>query len=393
MKWSTAFSDKEDFEESVRSCIDQIERQMTNEPDLIFVNFSPGFFPYAEDLSRALERAFPSAQLAGCGAGAMLSNQEELSDDPCLTLMVAELPNVEVSVHHVKVSDEPGEDVSPNAWRKYTGIAKKKNQSLILFADPYSEGVENVLRGLDYAYDATIIGGFSSGIQFKGTTALVSNEKVLNEGMVIVSLSGEIDVIPIVAQGCRAIGEDFEISECNETVLKTLGGHSPMLCLKKLADGLSDSDKELLHQSLFIGLEMDSLDIGVYEKEYLIRNIRGINPENGALVVGDFLQKGQTVRFHIRDPESSRAELQSIVDKMKVKLSSRSCKGMMLFSCLGRLADFYGEQSVDSGIVAQISETAPLGGFFCSGEFGQVNGSTYVHGYTASLALFYTPVK
>ena len=45
--------------------------------------------------------------------------------------------------------------------------------------------------------------------------------------------------------------------------------------------------------------------------EYLIRNIRGINPESGALVVGDYLQEGQTVRFHIRDPQSSQSELMS----------------------------------------------------------------------------------
>ena len=31
---------------------------------------------------------------------------------------------------------------------------------------------------------------------------------------------------------------------------------------------------------------------------------------------------------------------------------------------------------------------APLGGFFCNGEIGPVGGRAYLHGYTASVALF-----
>jgi len=30
----------------------------------------------------------------------------------------------------------------------------------------------------------------------------------------------------------------------------------------------------------------------------------------------------------------------------------------------------------------------PLGGFFCNGEIGPVAGTTYLHGYTSSFALF-----
>ena len=30
----------------------------------------------------------------------------------------------------------------------------------------------------------------------------------------------------------------------------------------------------------------------------------------------------------------------------------------------------------------------PIGGFFCSGEIGQIHARTFLHGYTSSVALF-----
>jgi small ligand-binding sensory domain FIST len=30
----------------------------------------------------------------------------------------------------------------------------------------------------------------------------------------------------------------------------------------------------------------------------------------------------------------------------------------------------------------------PMGGFFCNGEIGPVGGTTYLHGYTSSFAIF-----
>ena len=323
----------------------------------------------------------------------MMAGLEELSDATCVSIMAGVLPGVDVKMSHLDIVYEPGADASPQEWYNFTEIPKCHNQSFIILADPYSANVENVLHGLDYAYGATVIGGFSSGVQFKGKTSLVCNSTIHSHGIVLVSLSGNIDVIPLVAQGCRPIGDDLTITDCSEVVLEKVDDKSPMHCLKSIAEDLNDIDKTLLHQSLFLGVEMDSLSIDPDKREYLIRNIRGINPENGALVVGDHLQNGQNVRFHIRDPESSRDELTTIAENFGIKFQSRVCTGMMVFSCLGRLADFYGEQSVDASIINSVSEEAPLAGFFCSGEIGPVQGDTYIHGYTASAALFFEPIK
>jgi small ligand-binding sensory domain FIST len=62
--------------------------------------------------------------------------------------------------------------------------------------------------------------------------------------------------------------------------------------------------------------------------------------------------------------------------------------GALLFTCNGRGSHLFGTPDHDAGIVAS-SLGAPLAGFFCAGELGPVGGRNFLHGFTASLALFY----
>ena len=55
---------------------------------------------------------------------------------------------------------------------------------------------------------------------------------------------------------------------------------------------------------------------------------------------------------------------------------------------LGRGVQLYGEPDHDSDAFrCQVGEV-PLGGFFCNGEIGAVQGQTYLHGYTSAFAMF-----
>ena len=64
-------------------------------------------------------------------------------------------------------------------------------------------------------------------------------------------------------------------------------------------------------------------------------------------------------------------------------------RGGLLFSCLGRGENLYGEADHDSRVLAEEIGPTALGGFFCNGEIGPVDGTTYLHGYTSSFGLFH----
>ena len=65
--------------------------------------------------------------------------------------------------------------------------------------------------------------------------------------------------------------------------------------------------------------------------------------------------------------------------------------GALLFSCCGRGKGLFGCADHDISVVEEHFGRVPVSGFFAQGEIGPVGGRSFLHGYTASLALFGDP--
>ena len=66
---------------------------------------------------------------------------------------------------------------------------------------------------------------------------------------------------------------------------------------------------------------------------------------------------------------------------------SSSAAAALLFACNGRGTGLFGAPDHDAQTVRELLGPLPLAGLFCNGEIGPVGAATYVHGFTASLAL------
>ena len=60
----------------------------------------------------------------------------------------------------------------------------------------------------------------------------------------------------------------------------------------------------------------------------------------------------------------------------------------MIFSCNGRGSRLFGKPHHDLRGVHEHLGDIPSAGFFCAGEIGPVGGQPFLHGFTASIALF-----
>jgi small ligand-binding sensory domain FIST len=67
---------------------------------------------------------------------------------------------------------------------------------------------------------------------------------------------------------------------------------------------------------------------------------------------------------------------------------SGDADGALLFTCNGRGAHLFGTPDHDAGVVEERLGPMPLAGAFCAGEIGPVGGRNFLHGFTASLAVF-----
>ena len=140
--------------------------------------------------------------------------------------------------------------------------------------------------------------------------------------------------------------------------------------------------------NLFVGLVINEYLEEFQRGDFLVRNLLGADPRSGALAVGAFPRLGQTLQFQRRDAAAATEDMVALLSRAKAGLDGATIYGACLCSCNGRGHRLFGQPNHDAGLIQQ--KLGPLGltGFFCNGEIGPVGERNFLHGYTASLALF-----
>jgi small ligand-binding sensory domain FIST len=270
------------------------------------------------------------------------------------------------------------DDVS--GWRERLG---PQAPELVIMADPFSFDPEPCLRSLDAAYPgATCIGGMASGGQAPGAHALFVDDKTHREGAALLAMVGDVVIDPIVAQGCRPIGEPMIVTSCDGHLIHALEGRPPGEVLRDLHESLSEDDRRLFRGSLFVGVEMRD-QVEYRAGDFLVRNIVGMYPDGSTLAVATEIEPLCVVQFHLRDAAASRDDLARCLERCAFD----GPRGALLFSCVGRGKMLYGEPDHDSDRLRARYPELPIGGFFCNGEIGPVGGATFLHGYTSAFGL------
>ena len=116
-----------------------------------------------------------------------------------------------------------------------------------------------------------------------------------------------------------------------------------------------------------------------------IRAVTGADPENGALEVGDLVEVGTTVQFHVRDAMTADEDLRDSL--LRAQGGGRPV-GALMFTCNGRGMRMFDVPNHDAAIVSALLGGVPVAGLFAAGELGPVGGKNFLHGFTALIVLF-----
>lgn len=390
MKWASAISRDTSFEVALSGCAGSVREQLGPGPvSLALVFVTPHFAQFYDRTYAVLSERLEPASLIGCSGGGVIGGREEIEAEPAVSLLAARLPDVRIHPFHVK-PPLPDLDGPPDAWEHMVGMRASDEPQFILLADPFSARTDALLAGLDYAFPrAAKIGGLASGATSPGLNALFLDGEVHTDGAVGAALSGNVVVDTVVAQGCRPVGDLMRVTRCEGNILYELDGEPALNVLQSLFETLDPQDKQLARTALFIGVLMDEFAEKPQGGGFLIRNLIGIDPGSGAVAVGENLQEGMRVRFHLRDAATSAGDLHAMLTAYRQTVASgENPSGAILFSCLGRGVNLYHEPNFDTGVFHQHLGDIPVGGFFCNGEIGPVGGTTFLHGYTSSFGLF-----
>ncbi len=389
MRFGSSISDDKDPQAALQKGCDDVLSQLQGHPcHAAFLFISSLYRTDWQHVAQEVRCRLGNPLLIGCTGGGVLGKDQELEFTPAVSLAGAYLPRV--NMHPFVISPEDlQEDRGPGFWIEKLGATPGDEPIGVLLPEPFSCDCMRLIESLKNAYPKMpLIGGLASGADDATPNALFLNDKALKEGAVGVVFTGDVALQTIVSQGCRPIGRPFIVTKADDNVLLELAGVPAVEALRTLLISLSDQDKALAQRALFVGVVMNEQKDKFRRGDFLIRNLIGMDPSSGALAVGDKIRVGQTVQFQVRDAATSKEDLQHLLQEQSPGFQNSPSAGGLLFSCLGRGRDLYGEPNYDIRAIQSAIGNRPIAGFFCNGEIGPVGGRNFIHGFTSSLGLF-----
>jgi small ligand-binding sensory domain FIST len=365
------------------------------------VFFSPHHAAEARLLAADLTRRLAPRALLGAVAEAVIGLDREVEGRPALALWLAKWDRpVRLTPFHLaleRTADGPGLFGWPDAL---SGRAPEPGEekgrepfaparsAVLLLGDPYTFPTDAFLaRVNEEAPGVPVLGGMASGISGGGECRLLQDGAVRDQGAVGVLLEGDLGLRWIVSQGCRPVGRHMVITRAQENVILELGGQTPFEQLRQLWAGLGPRERELFERGPHLGRVLNEYQGEFQRGDFLVRNIVGLERQSGALIVAEHVRVGQTVQFQVRDAESADEDLHALL-QLDLSAHERRPAGALVFSCNGRGTRLFGRPDHDAKAVRQEVGPVPLAGFFAMGELGPVGGQNFIHGFTASVALF-----
>ena len=377
---STAVDHNEALDEIVPSLLDQLG----GVPDLVVCFFSMDHAEAASGIALSLSERLGTSAIVGCTAQAVIGGRKELEGSAGLSVWAARLPGVEVGTFALQVVQVP-DGYGVTGW---PGFEPDARATVLLLADGFSFPADRFLERLNEEQPGLpVVGGMASGGERPGQHRLVLGTEALQSGAVGVALVGPVEVRTVVSQGCRPIGSPYAVTRGEGNVVEELGGQPAVERLRQLVSNLTPQEQVLVRGGLHVGQVIDEHKAEFGRGDFLIRGLVGADPETGAIAVGDAVELGQTLQFHVRDATAADEDLRLLLDPV----AAWNPKGVLLFSCNGRGRGFFGRPDHDAGLLARATGDVPLAGFFAQGELGPVGKRNFVHGYTASMALFCDP--
>ncbi|MBI4641496.1 MAG: FIST C-terminal domain-containing protein [Candidatus Tectomicrobia bacterium] len=389
MKFGSGISITMESGRAVEEVCDQALSQLDGKSaDLALLFLSPHHANAYGPILQTVRRRTQASNLLGCTGEGVIGRNQEYERRPAISLLLAHLPDVSITPYALAQEDleESGEE---GFWQEKFELLPTQEPTFLLLPEPFSFDAMTFVVELNRDFPGIpIIGGIASGASQPGEVVLFLNDRVIRQGGVTASLTGNIAVETVVSQGCRPIGQSFVITQGDRNIIYKLSGRPALEVVREMLASVSDRDRHLAQTALLVGRVIDEYKEELNRGDFLIRNLIGADPQSGAIAIGDFVRPGQTIQFHVRDAETASEDLHLLLGQHAKGWKRGSPEGALLFSCNGRGQGLYGVRNHDIDTVRKITGEYPIAGFFCNGEIGPVGGQTFIHGFTSSIGFF-----
>ena len=388
MRFASSVTASSEAAQAVEALLAPLDARVTpGAVDLALLFATPHFNDEIADVVERVCAKLPNAVLLGCTAEGTIGVDRELERVPSMSLLAASMPDVLVRPFHLQQKQLESAQTALD-WERIVAVAEESQPTFVAFGDPFSVDIHAAVEQINEFFpQAPLVGGVASAAHQPRGNRLILNGEIYEKGLVGVALTGRLKVKTVVSQGCRPIGKPFVITKGERNIIHELGGRPGLEQLQQTLTGLSEEDEQLARQSLFVGRVIDEYKGPFGRGDFLIHNILGADRKSGAIGIAGHARVGATVQFHVRDARSADEDLRAMLGPF----AGADVQGAMLFGCNGRGTQMWPTPGHDVEVLREVLGNVPVAGFFCGGEFGPVGGKNFIHGFTASIALFGEP--
>ncbi|HTQ38504.1 MAG TPA: FIST N-terminal domain-containing protein [Pirellulales bacterium] len=362
--------------------------QLGTKPDLAVVFVSPHHRGQLAQVAVQVCDAIGSEALLGCTGESIIGGNREIESQPAVSVWLASLPNTTIKLMHLNF-EQTREGSIFTGWPADLPEPWPAESAMLLLGEPFSFPADEVVRRFNEDHPgAPVLGGMASGGVAPGENRLVLGRGEQIQGAVAALLYGSVRIRSVVSQGCRPVGKPYVITRAESNVIQELGGAPPLSRLQEVFQTLTEQERWQARRGLHVGRVLSEYQDEFHRGDFLVRNVIGVDPNTGAIAVGDYMRTGQTVQFHIRDEVTADEDLRHLLRTAVMTGGEPAPAGALLFSCNGRGTRMFSSSNHDINCLRDILGDIPVAGFFAQGEIGPVGNQNFLHGFTASVALF-----
>ena len=187
----------------------------------------------------------------------------------------------------------------------------------------------------------------------------------------------------------RAIGPVLEISAVDGHVIRELDGRPALVTLREAIEGLSQDERELVERRAAARRRDRRRP---HARRARTTTSCGASsaptPKAGTITVGAPVREGQVVRLHARDAGSADHDLRSAPRAAQLGARRQRRGRARLHLQRARPEHVRRRPTTTPTPSTRSSAARPCAGFFAAGEIGPVGGENFLHGFTATVAVF-----
>lgn len=371
-------------EELVRNAAVALREQLGQNPTLGLLFISVDYIEHLTDVLEIIRLHARLPLLAGCSTQGLIGTDEESEAQSGFSLLLLSLPNAQA--HAIPFTHAMVEEAdAPGYWHQQTKLRPEDVKAWLAFTDPFTCRVDDWIKTWNHDYPGIpCIGGLASGPTKTPEAWIFLNDRVIEHGLLI-GLTGSLRVETVVSQGCKPIGEPLTVTNAEENYLLTIGYKPAFEVLNDVYQSLTEDERQKARGHLVAGLALNEYLEDFKQGDFIVRNILAADPSSGAVAINALPRVGQTMQYHLRDAAAATTDFTHLLDEAKKKATPFAG---LLCNCNGRGRELFTVPNHDAHLINEHFPNLPLAGFFANGEIGSIGEQTFIHGFTASLALF-----